>query len=314
MFDERKYKQRFPFRLACPSFIYPADYLPNVQRLGPSMDEIELLFLEGRCREALPTPALISELAEIGRTMPLGYNVHLPTDIALTASDRGEERLAAARLCQVLDLVRPLEASAHVLHLPWEGGDSGQGSGDRRQRSEIRDQMSDVRGQRSEDRDQRAEGRGWRAGNGCGAVKADEDREAFLDAGLRGLEELQKSGADLGGLVLENLEHYPVEWLEDVLEASGLGLCLDLGHLLLQGRDLWAVYERNQHRIRIMHLHGVDQNQGQSKDHLGLHYLSPDHLPVVQRILTSFQGVLCLEVFNVQDLEASLTVLEELLG
>ncbi len=308
MFDERKYKQRFPFRLACPSFIYPADYLPNVQRLGPSMDEIELLFLEGRCREALPTPALISELAEIGRTMPLGYNVHLPTDVALTASDRGEQQLAAARLCQTLDLVRPLEASAHVLHLPWEGGG---------QRSEVRGQRADPASLRSyaaaSVRGWRKEGGGWRAGNGCGAVKADEDREAFLDAGLRGLEELQKSGADLGGLVLENLEHYPVEWLEDVLEASGLGLCLDLGHLLLQGRDLCAVYERNQHRIRIMHLHGVNQNQGQNKDHVGLHYLSPDHLPVVQRILTSFQGVLCLEVFNAQDLEASLNVLETLL-
>lgn len=142
----------------------------------------------------------------------------------------------------------------------------------------------------------------------------DDEREAFQDAGLRGLEELQKSGADLGGLVLENLEHYPVEWLEDVLDACGLCLCLDLGHLLLQGRDLWEVYERNQSRIRIMHLYGVEQEEGRNKDHVGLHYLSPDHLPKIQRILASFQGVLCLEMFNVQDLEASLTVLEELLG
>lgn len=144
MDDHRKDTQRFSFQLACPSFIYPADYLPNVQRLGPSMDEIELLFLEGRCREALPTPGLIAELAEIGRTMPLGYNVHLPTDIALTALDPGEQRLAAARLCQTLDLVRPLKASAHVLHLPWEGGDRGQGTG-------VRGQMSEDRRQRSED-------------------------------------------------------------------------------------------------------------------------------------------------------------------
>ncbi len=42
------YKNSFPFKISCPSFIYKDDYIPNIKMLAPFMDEIELLFFEGK--------------------------------------------------------------------------------------------------------------------------------------------------------------------------------------------------------------------------------------------------------------------------
>ena len=55
----KSYKGRFPFTLATTSFIYPDDYVPNVRRLGPYLDEIELLCYESA---HLPARGTIEEL------------------------------------------------------------------------------------------------------------------------------------------------------------------------------------------------------------------------------------------------------------
>ncbi|MFW6236790.1 MAG: hypothetical protein ACOC3F_00200, partial [Desulfosudaceae bacterium] len=55
------YKNRYPFALSCPSFIFPAGYSENVRRLGSCVDEIELLFFESR-PDSLPSPVEIREL------------------------------------------------------------------------------------------------------------------------------------------------------------------------------------------------------------------------------------------------------------
>ena len=257
----RVQKGRYPFRLACPSFIYPADYLPNVRKLGAYLDEIELLFLEGRQRQHLPDAQLIRELKSLAGAMDVSYNVHLFTDISLCAHSEQERKQAVDHTACLLSLVEPLDPSACVLHLEWQGG----------------------------------------------------SRKEFVSLGLRSLQRLQEQGAVLKRLALENLESYPAAWLEEILDRSGYRLCCDLGHLLMQGADLLEVYGRNRSRTGIMHLHGVCERDGAPKGHVGLHRLPAGSLPQIKTILDDFQGVLCLEVFNFEDLRASLAVLEELL-
>ncbi len=257
----RVLKGRFPFRLACPSFIYPADYLPNVRKLGPYLDEIELLFLEGRHRQHLPDGQLIRRLKSLAGPMDLSYNVHLFTDISLCAHNEQEREQAVDHTACLLSRVESLDPSACVLHLEWQGG----------------------------------------------------TRKEFVSLGLQSLQRLQEQGAVLKRLAIENLESYPAAWIEEILDRSGFGLCCDLGHLLMQGADLLEVYERNRSRTGIMHLHGVCERDGALKDHVGLDRLQAGQLPQIKMILNDFQGVLCLEVFNFEDLRASLAVLEALL-
>ena len=58
----------FTFSLACPSFVYPADYVDNVRHLAPFVDEIELLFFDSRFANSPPSPALVKELAQLARS------------------------------------------------------------------------------------------------------------------------------------------------------------------------------------------------------------------------------------------------------
>lgn len=118
------FKQRFPFRLSVPSFIYPADYATNVQRLGAFVDEIELLLFESSA-ESLPSTEEIDRLAALALEMHISYNVHLPIDLDVGGPDPESRHQAIERLAAVLALVRPLSPSTHTLHLAYNEKDHG---------------------------------------------------------------------------------------------------------------------------------------------------------------------------------------------
>jgi hypothetical protein len=113
---DRVCKQRFPFTLACPSFVYPAGYIENVVHLAPFVDEIQLLFFESR-PQSMPTPALIRELADIAADEGITYNVHLPADLFPGHPDPVERRRAADVGRQFLERCTPLAPSTFTLHL-----------------------------------------------------------------------------------------------------------------------------------------------------------------------------------------------------
>ena len=83
----KSYKNAYPFRVSAPSFIYPDDYIPNVQMLGPFLDEIELLCFESH-KFSLPTQETIREMGFLAKEFKFTYNVHLPTDIDLGSPER----------------------------------------------------------------------------------------------------------------------------------------------------------------------------------------------------------------------------------
>jgi sugar phosphate isomerase/epimerase len=114
---ENPCKHAFPFSLACPSFVYPADYLDNIRHLSPFVDEIELLFFESRFKDSLPAPALIRELAQQARSGQITYNVHLPTDIYLGHRDVTVRQSAVDVLRQLIDRCAPLDPTTFTLHL-----------------------------------------------------------------------------------------------------------------------------------------------------------------------------------------------------
>ena len=112
------YKKTYPFTLATTSFIYPDLYAPNVRMLGPFVDEIELLFFDSTYPGSLPSEDHIAELARLGEAYDLTFNVHLPTDVSLTAPDRRNREAAVENIQKVLTLAGPLQPTSSVLHLP----------------------------------------------------------------------------------------------------------------------------------------------------------------------------------------------------
>ena len=109
-------KNRFPFAIGCPSFVYPAGYLENVRRLAAFVDDIQLLFFEST-PASLPSSALIHELAEVAAHEKIGYTIHLPTDVYAGHPDPDERRRAVAAIRTIIERCRALSPSTFTLHL-----------------------------------------------------------------------------------------------------------------------------------------------------------------------------------------------------
>lgn len=252
------YKGVYPFRLGTTSFIYPDHYAPNVERVGPYLDEIELLMFESLGPDSLPSSREIETLAGLSRDLSITYNVHLPTDVPLGDPDRSKRRTAVAAVKKVMDLTAVLAPTTCTLHLEYD--------------RPSRDAASISEWQRC-----------MRAGVG----------------------DLIGTGVPAGSLSIETLD-YPFEWVEPILQAFDLSVCLDLGHLMIYGYDPEAAFARYGDRTAIIHLHGVENG----RDHIALDRLSPERTAAVMRILRRFRGTVSLEVFNFENLKRSLAFLD----
>ncbi len=113
----KSYKTAFPFKISAPSFIHPDDYIPNVQVLGPFLNEIELLCFESRLA-CLPSRETIRELADLSKEFRFTYNVHLPSDLDPGSPERADQNRFVESTLRIMDLTRPLAPTTHILHLP----------------------------------------------------------------------------------------------------------------------------------------------------------------------------------------------------
>lgn len=145
--------------------------------------------------------------------------------------------------------------------------------------------------------------------------KASVDPPRWQAALERSVDELLSSRVvEPDELCIETLD-YPFSMVDDIIAASGLSVCLDVGHLLLYGYPLHEHLERYWDRVRIIHLHGIVDG----KDHRTLEGLLPERQSELEELLTWLEGadrerVLTLEVFDESDLAGSLALLRELSG
>jgi len=121
-----------------------------------------------------------------------------------------------------------------------------------------------------------------------------EDTVGTLKAVLSG-------GASGRRISVENTD-YDFDLAAPVVEELDLSVCMDMGHLMARGKALAPFFDRWQDRITIVHLHGV----AGTADHLPLDRLSPAHMSAVLTLLNRFSGVVSLEVYSVDALNASI--------
>mgnify|MGYP001821953852 FL=1 len=252
------YKGLYPFKICTTSFIYPDHYIPNVRMLGPYMDEIELLLFESLGPEVLPSRAVISELCRLAEEFDLSYNVHLPTDISISDRDLAQQQRAVQTMIRVMELVKPLDASALILHVPYS--------------------------EKSYD---------------------EHIVENWRDKVYRNLAKI-KSAVEIQDIITIETLDYPLELLEDIVLDLDLRICLDLGHLIVYDYDLIEVFKKYSYQTSVIHLHGVEND----RDHTALDRLSDTLTATVLWILKRFTGVVSLEVFSFENLDASLKHIE----
>lgn len=260
------------YRLGVSSYVYPADLKANVEALAPYVDDIELLLLESQSQPGAADQAPIS----------ISSNIPSPDVI---------QRLAA--LAQQHGLT-------YTVHLPL---DRQLGSPESQERLALQKQMLAII-------ERTAPLRPFAYILHLEGVSADSAPARILAwqsdiAEL--LPELIARVGDPALLCVENL-FYPFAWCQELLDAFGLGVCIDLGHLWVGGEDAEEHLKRHLSRTRVIHLHGVKDG----KDHLGLGALPPERLRWVLNALAEFKGVLTLEIFNYEGVRDSLILLVEL--
>ena len=114
----KSFKNYYPFKIGTTSFIYPDLYVPNVERLGAFVDEIELLLFESAPVSSLISKQVIDELMQLSQDLQVSYNIHLPTDIAISDPSVFRQNQAVDTLLGILERTAPLSATSNTLHIP----------------------------------------------------------------------------------------------------------------------------------------------------------------------------------------------------
>lgn len=110
-------------------------------------------------------------------------------------------------------------------------------------------------------------------------------------------------------LAVENLETYPLDFIQPVLDRIPVSRCVDIGHLWLDGHDPIPYLRSAMPRARVIHIHGIAE-----RDHRSLAFMPQEKVRAVwdELIRVKYKGVLTLEIFSEEDFVSSLEVIERL--
>ena len=110
-------------------------------------------------------------------------------------------------------------------------------------------------------------------------------------------------------LAVENLETYPLDFIQPILDQIPVSRCVDIGHLWLDGHDPIPYLQAALPRVRVIHIHGLAE-----RDHRSLAFMPQEKVRAVwdELIRAQYAGVLTLEIFSEEDFISSLEVIERL--
>jgi sugar phosphate isomerase/epimerase len=130
----------------------------------------------------------------------------------------------------------------------------------------------------------------------------------WQDQAVSALQLVGEWAGNLALLAVENLEGYPLDFYQPVLERVAVSRTVDVGHLWLDGHDPVAYLRQALPRTRVIHIHGIS-----TRDHQSLAHAAPEKLRAVLDELTRahYTGVLTLEIFSEDDFLTSLEAIQQ---
>lgn len=137
------------------------------------------------------------------------------------------------------------------------------------------------------------------------------DLPAWRAASFQSLEDIKAGGGDPARIGVEVLD-YDFSLIESIIEQSGFGTCLDIGHVWHRGFDENYFLETVLPKTRSFHLHGFNEE----RDHKGVHLIPPAQLKrfidAVAALPDAAGRVVTIEVFNEDHFNHSMEALHEL--
>ena len=110
-------QNNLPFRLGCTSYVYPDDILPNVQKMAPFVDDVEIVLFESEELSSFPDKETIIELKELSNEHDITYTIHFPTDLKAGSENNNEREKFVEQVRKVVNLTKPLDPHGYILHL-----------------------------------------------------------------------------------------------------------------------------------------------------------------------------------------------------
>jgi sugar phosphate isomerase/epimerase len=131
----------------------------------------------------------------------------------------------------------------------------------------------------------------------------------WQDHSVRALEIVSEWAGGAEKLAVENLETYPLDFIQPVLDRAPVSRCVDIGHLWLDDHDPIPYLQAALPRTRVIHIHGIAE-----RDHRSLAFMPQEKVRAVwdELVRLKYAGVLTLEIFSEEDFLSSMQVIEKL--
>jgi sugar phosphate isomerase/epimerase len=104
-----------PFRIGTTSCIWHDYMLPNVEKLAPLVDDVELLLFD--VERDVPCRDDVARMVALQREHGLSYTLHTPLDASLASADERRRALGLDKVRRAIDWARPLEPLACTVHV-----------------------------------------------------------------------------------------------------------------------------------------------------------------------------------------------------
>lgn len=141
-------------------------------------------------------------------------------------------------------------------------------------------------------------------------VRDSKDPDVLLhwqDQAVRALEIVSEWAGGSEKLAVENLEHYPPDFIQPVLDRIPVSRCVDIGHLWLDGVPIMPYLKKALPRTRVIHMHGIGE-----RDHSSISHVDPQELDeLFQTLRKDYRGVLTLEIFSEPNFLSSIETIKQ---
>jgi hypothetical protein len=111
------YKNKFPFKVGCTSYVIPDMIVPNVLLMSNIIDDVELLFFESAKGSSFLSNEELKELEIISKNDGISYSIHCPIDICAGLNDKISQERFVFQIEQIIRETETLPVSGFIVHL-----------------------------------------------------------------------------------------------------------------------------------------------------------------------------------------------------
>ena len=138
-----------------------------------------------------------------------------------------------------------------------------------------------------------------------------EAMQRWQEQAVQSLEIVGEWSGGVNKLAVENLEGYPFDFYQPVLERIAVSRTVDVGHLWLDGQDPVAYLRNSLPRTSVIHIHGIAGCDHQSLAHVPVKLL---RALLNELVRADYRGVLTVEVFSEDDFLTSCAAIKAILN